>query len=196
VAWRAGGGRATPQAYLALLAAGTGVASGPAGRALPLLGAPAPTRAPQPSWRDAARAARMEVRATTGEFLRKALPVFAVLVTVAAALDHLGVPAALAGVLGGAMGLVGLPAEAAVPVLLSAIRKDGVLLLEAGAEALAGAQLVVAVFLAGSLTPCLLTAGTIARERGVRVAARLLSRQATTAVTVAVVVSLVAGVWP
>jgi len=77
-----------------------------------------------------------------------------------------------------------LPAEAALPVLLASIRKDGILLFAGGEEtgsmaaAWTATQVLTAVYLAGVLLPCLVTALTIAREQSWRFAGKLLIRQA------------------
>ena len=82
------------------------------------------------------------------------------------------------------MGLFGLPPEAALPVILASIRKDG-LLLFAEPDTLAlltPLQILTGVYLAGVLLPCLVTALTIAREQSVRFAVRLMVRQAIAAI--------------
>jgi hypothetical protein len=82
------------------------------------------------------------------------------------------------------MGLFGLPSEAALPVILASIRKDG-LLLFAEPDTLAlltPLQILTGVYLAGVLLPCLVTALTIAREQSVRFAVGLMARQAIAAI--------------
>ena len=77
-----------------------------------------------------------------------------------------------------------------MPIVLAAVRKDGILLLaEAGTVAsLSATQLLVATFLAGTVLPCLVSAITIGRELGLRFAGRLVARQSAFAITVSVVV--------
>ena len=89
-----------------------------------------------------------------------------------------------------AMAVFALPADAAMPTVLAAVRKDGILLLaEAGTVAsLSATQLLVATFLAGTVLPCLVTAITIGRELGLRFAGRLVVQQSAFAVTVAATV--------
>lgn len=92
------------------------------------------------------------------------------------------------------MGAFGLPAEAALPVVLASVRKDGIALLaadSAGMAALSPVQVLVAVYLAGVLLPCLVTAITVAREVSVRFVAKLLARQAAAAIGFALVVAWV-----
>jgi ferrous iron transport protein B len=50
-------------------------------------------------------------------------------------------------------------------------------------------QLLAALVLASALLPCLVTALTVARERGASLAARLLGRQAATVVLLAAAIS-------
>ena len=71
------------------------------------------------------------------------------------------------------------------------MRKDGLLLLaEPGvARVLDDAQLLASLLLASGLVPCLVTALTIARERGAGVATTLLVRQAIGIVLLAAVIS-------
>lgn len=143
----------------------------------------------RPRQRDVRREAAVVLR----EFVRKALPIFLGLSVLAALIDHLGLLTAISGVLGPAMGLLGLPAETATPVVLAAVRKDGILLLEQTAPLLDTGQLLAAVFLAGSLLPCLVTTMTIARERGLRLTAGLVGRQAGMALAVTMLLAHVVG---
>jgi len=123
-----------------------------------------------------------EASSALREFFVKVLPVFVVITLVAAALDRLGVIDALGSVLGPAMGLFDLPADAALTVVLASIRKDGIALLTAEgastAAALSPVQVLVVVYLAGVLLPCLVTALTVAREVSMRWAAAMMARQA------------------
>ena len=113
----------------------------------------------------------------------KALPVFVVITFVAAALDRLGVIDALGSVLGPAMALFNLPADATLTVVLASIRKDGIALLTADgastAAALSPVQVLAVVYLAGVLLPRLVTAFTVAREVSPRWALIMMLRQAT-----------------
>ena len=109
---------------------------------------------------------------------------------VASLLQWSGVLDAAGGLLAPAMAVFALPADAAMPTALAAVRKDGILLLaEAGTVAsLSAAQLLVATFLAGTALPCLVTAVTIGRELGLRFAGRLVAQQFAFAVMVAATV--------
>ena len=90
---------------------------------------------------------------------------------VASLLNWSGMLDAAGGLLAPAMAVFALPADAAMPTALAAVRKDGILLLaEAGTVAsLSATQLLVATFLAGTVLPCLVTVITIGRELGLTV---------------------------
>ena len=144
------------------------------------------------SWPDPKAVAR-EAYSALREFFVKALPIFVVITFVAAALDRLGVIDTLGSVLGPAMNLFNLPADAALTIVLASIRKDGIALLTADgastAAALSPVQVLVAVYLAGVLLPCLVTAFTVAREVSARWALKMMARQAVAAVGFAIVIS-------
>ena len=128
-----------------------------------------------------------EAQGMVWAFLRTAVPTFFAIAMVASLLDWSGVLDAAGGLLGPAMAVFALPVDAALPTVLAAVRKDGILLLaEQGTVAsLSAAQLLVATFLAGTMLPCLVTAITIGRELGLRFAGRLVVQQAAFAVAVA-----------
>ncbi len=73
----------------------------------------------------------------------------------------------------------GVAADSALVVVLASVRKDGIALFtseEATVAALSPLEVLVAVYLAGVLLPCLVTAFTIAREISARYAAKPLPR--------------------
>ncbi len=135
------------------------------------------------NWPDP-RAVAREAWSALREFIVKALPVFVVITFVAALLDEGGVIDALGGVLGPVMGVFNLPAEAALTVVLASVRKDGIALLTEGgvATTLSPLEVLVAVYLAGVLLPCLVTAFTVAREVSTRWALKMMVTQAIAAV--------------
>jgi ferrous iron transport protein B len=140
---------------------------------------------PRPAavWREAA--------GTLEQFFRQAVPVFLLIALAASLLHGIGAVRALAGVLAPTMAIFGLPADAAVPVLLASVRKDGILLFaEPGLVAsLSPLQVLTGVYLAGVLLPCLVTALTVAREMSWRFAGRLLLRQAGAAIAFSVLLA-------
>ena len=125
-----------------------------------------------------------ETRGTLHQFFANAIPIFVVITVIASMLDSLGLIALLAGWINPLMGLFRLPTEAALPVILASIRKDG-LLLFAEPDTLAvltPLQILTGMYMAGVLLPCLFTAITIAREQSVRFAVGLMARQAIAAI--------------
>ena len=128
-----------------------------------------------------------EARGTVWAFFRTALPTFFAIAMVASLLDWSGALDAAGGLLGPAMAAFALPVEAALPTVLAAVRKDGILLLAEGGSvaSLSASQLLVATFLAGTVLPCLVTAITMGRELGLRFAGRLIVQQAAFAAVVA-----------
>ena len=138
-----------------------------------------------------------EARGTVWAFFRTALPTFFAIAMVASLLDWSGALDAAGGLLAPAMAVFALPADAAMPTMLAAVRKDGILLLaEAGTVAsLSATQLLVATFLAGTVLPCLVTAITIGRELGLRFAGRLVAQQAAFACAVAATVGWISAAF-
>ena len=131
------------------------------------------------------RAVAREAWSALREFFVKALPIFAGICVIAALLDRTGVIEHLGTVLGPAMSVFSLPAESAIVVVLASVRKDGIALLtseDAAVAALSPLEVLVAVYLAGVLLPCLVTAFTVAREVSAGYAAKLMARQAFAAV--------------
>ena len=116
---------------------------------------------------------------------------------VASLLDWSGVLDASGRLLAPAMAVFALPVDAALPTVLAAVRKDGILLLaeEGTVASLSATQLLVATFLAGTVLPCLVTAMTIGRELGLRFTGRLVVQQAAFAVAVAAGVGWVSAAF-
>ena len=137
------------------------------------------------------RAVAREAWSALREFFVKALPVFVLITFVAALLDEGGVIDRLGGILGPAMGVFNLPAEASLTVVLASVRKDGIALLtESGAvDTLSPVQVLVAVYLAGVLLPCLVTAFTVAREVSPRWALTMVARQAVAAIVFSILIA-------
>lgn len=125
-----------------------------------------------------------EMRLTIVQFFGTALPVFFVITLIASLLNGIGLLNFLSGLLTPIMAAFRLPPEAALPVVLASIRKDGLLLLAQPdlSASLTGTQLLTGVYLGGVLLPCLVTALTIAREQSIGFALRLMARQAFAAV--------------
>ena len=138
-----------------------------------------------------------EARGTVWAFFGTALPTFIAIAMVASLLDWSGVLDAAGGLLAPAMAVLGLPADAAMPTALAAVRKDGILILAevSTIASLSATQLLVATFLAGTVLPCLVTLIAIGRELGLRFAGRLVVKQSAFAVTVAATVGLASAAF-
>jgi Fe2+ transport system protein B len=125
---------------------------------------------------------------TIVSFLLKAMPIFFVITILASALDWAGIVDAAGRTFGRLMIVFTLPPDTLIPILMASIRKDGILLL--GAPELAGqlssGRILVSVYLAGVLVPCLVTFITVAQERSLRFAAFMIVRQASAALIFAV----------
>ena len=130
------------------------------------------------------RALWREVRGTLAAFLSQALPIFVVMAVAASLAAWAGVTGGLAAAVEPLLRAVALPGEVAVPTVFATLRKDGILLFAEGGtlDNLDAWELLVAVYLAGVLLPCLVTALTVARELSARFALGMLGRQAAFAI--------------
>jgi len=128
-----------------------------------------------------------ETKGTLNQFFTNAIPIFLVITLIASVLDWLGVLNGLSRLIDPAMGLFRLPSEAALPIILASIRKDGLLLFAepTTVSLLSPVQILTGVYLAGVLLPCLVTALTIAREQSFKFALGFMMRQAIAAIVFA-----------
>lgn len=130
-----------------------------------------------PAW----RAVSHRLFAVIRMFLLQAMPIFLLMCLVAAALQFTGLLNALASSLGPSLAIFHLPPEVLPAVVFSIMRKDGLLVLNADDGALlamlSGSQVFVLVYLASTLTACLVTVWTIRRELGWRAAGEVTGRQ-------------------
>lgn len=134
---------------------------------------------------------------TIQQFFVQALPIFGVICVLASLLAQWGVLDVASSVLGPVMHVFNLPPQAALPVVLASIRKDGIFLFTANDRLdmpLTASQTLTAVYLAGVLLPCLVTALTIGRETSWLGAGRLLVRQAAFAILFSIVLAW-SGRW-
>jgi len=132
----------------------------------------------------APRAVTWRVGVVLKQFLLQAMPIFLVLCIASALLDQAGALTLISAKLEPYVRLFALPVETALSVVVSIPRKDGMLLLNADGGAilhsLSARQLFVVVYLASTLTPCLVTLATVGRELGFRHAGAVAGRQALT----------------
>lgn len=141
------------------------------------------------------RALWWRVKGVLKQFLLQAMPIFILICIVAALLDVSGILGHLATAVAPLLKLFHLPGEVAPAILFSILRKDGLLTLNQGEGALAASlssgQVFTLVWLAGTLTACLVTLWTIRNELGWRTALSLAGQQAATSLTVALLLSLI-----
>jgi Fe2+ transport system protein B len=126
-----------------------------------------------------------EMSSTIKQFFWQAMPIFVLICVAASLLAKFGVLDAISRILGPVMGLFNLPSESALAVVLASIRKDGIFLFAAEdglSFPMTAAQSLTAVYLAGVLLPCLVTALTIAKESSWKQAGLLLAQQAAFAI--------------
>ena len=135
------------------------------------------------------------VKTVLRQFLLQAMPIFLIICIVATLLDTTGVLGWLATSIAPALKIFQLPGEVAPAILFSILRKDGLLTINQGAGTLAASlttgQVFTLVWLAGTLTACLVTLWTIRKELGWRTALSLAGKQATSSLAVAAIISLI-----
>lgn len=126
-----------------------------------------------------------ETSKTLKEFLVVALPTFLVICIISGLSESLGILTGITQLLSPVMSLFNLPPEAALPIVLGSIRKDGIAvgLLDADLSSLkilieTPIQLLTVVYLAGVLLPCLVTVFTVIKEMRLRFAIKLVIKQA------------------
>jgi len=145
----------------------------------------------RPGW----RGVWWRVRGVLRQFLLQAMPIFLVICAVGALLAFIGLLDGIAAMVGPALAVFGLPGQVAPGVIFAIIRKDGLLVLNEGEGALlatlSAGQILVLVYLASTLTACLVTLWTIGKELGVRHALVLAGRQAATALVSALLLALI-----
>jgi len=142
------------------------------------------------------RGSGSRMRAVLQQFLFQAIPAFLIICVVAALLKYTGVLTAISTRMGSTMGLFSLPQEATPAVLLSVLRKDGLLTLHAGSgemlTQLTALQLFTVVWLASTASACLVTLWTVRRELGARTALKMACRQLATSIVSGYLISRLA----
>ena len=131
------------------------------------------------------RAVLREIVESLRDFAVMALPIFIVICVIAGLLQWSGILDLLIRSFAPVMAIFNLPPEAALAVVLGAVRKDGLAigLLNGDWDSLkvpfdTPVQVLTAVYLAGVLLPCLVTVLTVVREMRPRFALKMLGRQA------------------
>jgi len=132
-----------------------------------------------------ARAVWWRLRSSLKQFLLQAMPIFLLICAVGALLEYTSVLGWVAAAVAPVFDWFRLPGDVAPGVIFSIIRKDGLLTLNSDNGALLTSlntgQVFVLVWLAGTLTACLVTLWTVGRELGWLHALRVAGKQALTA---------------
>ncbi|WP_270169469.1 nucleoside recognition domain-containing protein [Paenibacillus sp. SYP-B4298] len=130
------------------------------------------------------RAVRWRVRTVIRQFVLQAMPIFLGICLLATVLQLTGIMAGLSRAAEPLLQWFHLPAEAAGGVIFSILRKDGLLVLNQGEgdllASLSAGQVLVLVYLASTLTACLVTLWTVRKELGWAFAGKLAGKQAAT----------------
>lgn len=128
-----------------------------------------------------------KVRGTVKQFLFQAMPIFLAICAATSLLEWSGLLHVGSRAASPLLGLLHLPAEAAESVLFSILRKDGLLVLNRGEGDLLASmnagQVFTLVYLASTLTACLVTLWAVRRELGWKFASSLAGKQAATSIT-------------
>ena len=119
-------------------------------------------------------------------FVLQAMPIFLVICVIAAILKYAGILDTLSGFATPIANLFALPVESIPAIIFSTIRKDGLLVLNqregAALQSFTAAQVFIVVYLASTLTACLVTLSAVLKEMGPCPAIRLASQQAFTSI--------------
>ncbi|MBM7095254.1 ferrous iron transporter B [Bacillus sp. H-16] len=125
------------------------------------------------------------------QFFYQAMPVFLLICFIAFLLDEFKIMAFVIGIFEPVFSFFSLPVEAAVAIFFSVLRKDGILLFNEGGGAMLATfsilEIFVVVYLASTLSGCLVTIWTIGKQMGVKAALSVTGKQATTSVLSALV---------
>ncbi|GGE39952.1 hypothetical protein GCM10011391_18470 [Pullulanibacillus camelliae] len=127
------------------------------------------------------------------QFLLQAMPIFFIICGVATALEYTHVLGAIAVLISPVLHFFNLPPTVAPGIVFSFIRKDGLLVLNQGhgevLSTLTVMQIFILVYLASTLSSCLVTLYTLKKEWGWVAAGRLFAKQFFTSVISAYLIS-------
>jgi ferrous iron transport protein B len=144
-----------------------------------------------PTW----RGTMYRVRAVIHQFLTQAMPIFLLICLVASLLDYLQIISKVTLLFGPLLSWLNLPAETASGLVFSMVRKDGMLLFnESNGVFLANlpvGSLFLVVYLASTLSACLVTIWTIKKELGMHTALSMAGKQLVTSIASTYVVFLI-----
>ncbi|MFD1452811.1 nucleoside recognition domain-containing protein [Oceanobacillus sojae] len=134
-----------------------------------------------------------KVAGSIKQFLLQAMPIFLVICLVASVLQTVGVLSVFSWLAAPILYLFALPVEAAPGLIFSFIRKDGLLVLNEGQGSLlmdmSLSQIFILVYLASTLSACLVTLFTIGKELGWKNSLSIGGKQMLTSVVSAAVLA-------
>ncbi|WP_170105277.1 nucleoside recognition domain-containing protein [Desmospora activa] len=144
-----------------------------------------------PTW----RGFQWRIQNIIKQFVSQAMPIFLSICLIASLIDYWGWMNAFAVTIGPLLTWWGLPEEAALGLWFSVLRKDGMLVFNQGdglmLQALDPVSLFILIFLASTLTACLVTLWTVRKELGWSVSVGLMGRQLLTSLVSAGVLLVV-----
>ncbi|WP_299292165.1 FeoB small GTPase domain-containing protein [Nitrosopumilus sp.] len=120
-----------------------------------------------------------ESKSNISQFFKMALPIFFAITFVASIIDWIGIIDYFANEIGFLMQFFNLPEDSALAIIFGSIRKDGLLLLAEPSlvNSLSAIQILTAVYLAGTLLPCIVTFLTVIREMSWIFALKMIGKQ-------------------
>ncbi|WP_336774284.1 nucleoside recognition domain-containing protein [Paenibacillus sp. MMO-58] len=147
----------------------------------------------KPQW----RAVSWRVHTVVKQFILQAMPIFLLICFIATVLQMAGWMNGLSKLAAPAMQWLHFPEEAASAIIFSILRKDGLLVLNhsegALLDAMSAGQLFVLVYLASTLTACLVTLWTVRKEFGFTFAFSLAGKQMVTSMVSSIIIMLLVG---
>lgn len=143
---------------------------------------------------------KYRVKSTISQFIFQAMPIFILICVFAAILQYINVLNYLTTLLLPILKIFQIPVEAAIGLVFSIIRKDGILLFYQGEGELLSSittiQLFLLVYLASTFTSCLVTMWTVKKEFGTKLAFQMIGKQIITSSVSSIVIYLLFLILP
>jgi len=148
-----------------------------------------------PTW----KGVRWRLKAVVSQFMLQAMPIFLLICLVASFLEYVGAMRVLTSFVSPLIRFFHLPDETAAGLIFSIIRKDGMLILNQGygtlLSSLSLSQLFLVVWLASTMTACLVTLWTVRKEMGWKTVFELASKQLVTSLASGCVILACIVIW-
>lgn len=145
----------------------------------------------RPRW----QAVGFKIKGNLQQFIYQAMPIFLLICLVASLLDISGMLDRISLLFSPALEFFNLPSQAAPSLIFSLLRKDGILTINEGngelVQSLNVGQMFILVWLASTISPCLVTLWTISSEIGLRLGVTLFLRQFGTSIFVAAALAII-----